>query len=109
MYPKRKNNNYTSKKVDGYIIVLFFYSRDKAKEAIIYSYNKHINGFAALLEDEEAADIASEHFSILTPRENRFSDINHYNKNYFQQQLSLAAILTNVDKPRVIPLKTKTL
>ncbi|AES80542.1 putative tripeptidyl-peptidase II [Medicago truncatula] len=33
-------------------------SREKAKEAIIYSYNKHINGFAALLEDEEAADIA---------------------------------------------------
>lgn len=93
MYPKRKNNNYTSKKVDGYIIVLFFYSREKAKEAIIYSYNKHINGFAALLEDEEAADIASEHLlSIVTTRENRFSDINHYNKNYFQRQLSLVTI-----------------
>ncbi|XP_045798481.1 subtilisin-like protease Glyma18g48580 [Trifolium pratense] len=33
-------------------------SREKAKEAIIYSYNKHINGFAALLEEEEAADIS---------------------------------------------------
>ncbi|RDX61014.1 Subtilisin-like protease, partial [Mucuna pruriens] len=33
-------------------------SEEKAKEAIIYSYNKHINGFAALLEEEEAADIA---------------------------------------------------
>ncbi|XP_058737533.1 subtilisin-like protease Glyma18g48580 [Vicia villosa] len=33
-------------------------SREKAKEAIIYSYNKHINGFAALLEEEQAADIA---------------------------------------------------
>ncbi|KAH1199956.1 Subtilisin-like protease [Glycine max] len=35
-----------------------FGSREKAKEAIIYSYNRHINGFAALLEEEEAADIA---------------------------------------------------
>ncbi|KAL1322566.1 hypothetical protein HN51_067574 [Arachis hypogaea] len=33
-------------------------SHEKAKEAIIYSYNKHINGFAALLEEEEAAHIA---------------------------------------------------
>nr|KYP38136.1 Subtilisin-like protease [Cajanus cajan] len=33
-------------------------SEEKAKEAIIYSYNRHINGFAALLEEEEAADIA---------------------------------------------------
>ncbi|XP_058737534.1 subtilisin-like protease Glyma18g48580 [Vicia villosa] len=33
-------------------------SREKAKEAIIYSYNKHINGFAALLEEEQATDIA---------------------------------------------------
>jgi len=24
----------------------------------MYSYNKHINGFAALLEEEEAAEIA---------------------------------------------------
>ncbi|KAL1360680.1 subtilisin-like protease Glyma18g48580 [Arachis hypogaea] len=32
-------------------------SHEKAKEAIIYSYNKHINGFAALLEEEEAAHI----------------------------------------------------
>ncbi|KAL5058717.1 hypothetical protein RYX36_030321 [Vicia faba] len=33
-------------------------SEEKAKEAIIYSYNKHINGFAALLEEDQAADIA---------------------------------------------------
>ncbi|XP_057435905.1 subtilisin-like protease Glyma18g48580 [Lotus japonicus] len=33
-------------------------SHEKAKEAILYSYNKHINGFAALLEEEEAARIA---------------------------------------------------
>ncbi|WJX82691.1 hypothetical protein P8452_65415 [Trifolium repens] len=33
-------------------------SREKAKEAMIYSYNKHINGFAALLEEEQASYIA---------------------------------------------------
>ncbi|KAK7295275.1 hypothetical protein RJT34_18181 [Clitoria ternatea] len=33
-------------------------SHEKATKAIIYSYNRHINGFAAALEDEEAADIA---------------------------------------------------
>ncbi|XP_027329514.1 subtilisin-like protease Glyma18g48580 [Abrus precatorius] len=33
-------------------------SHEKAKEAIMYSYNKHINGFAALLEEEEASEIA---------------------------------------------------
>ncbi|XP_047175129.1 subtilisin-like protease Glyma18g48580 [Vigna umbellata] len=32
-------------------------SEEKAKEAVIYSYNKHINGFAAMLEEEEAAHI----------------------------------------------------
>ncbi|KAJ1443652.1 Peptidase S8/S53 domain [Sesbania bispinosa] len=33
-------------------------SHERAKEAIIYSYNRHINGFAALLEEEEASDLA---------------------------------------------------
>ncbi|XP_024979877.1 subtilisin-like protease SBT5.3 [Cynara cardunculus var. scolymus] len=33
-------------------------SKDKAKDAIFYSYTRHINGFAAILEDEEAAQIA---------------------------------------------------
>ncbi|XP_028751886.1 subtilisin-like protease Glyma18g48580 [Neltuma alba] len=32
-------------------------SHERAKEAIFYSYNRHINGFAALLEDDEAAEI----------------------------------------------------
>ncbi|KAK4275657.1 hypothetical protein QN277_018698 [Acacia crassicarpa] len=32
-------------------------SHERAKEAIFYSYNRHINGFAALLEDDEAAKI----------------------------------------------------
>ncbi|XP_061354871.1 subtilisin-like protease SBT5.4 [Gastrolobium bilobum] len=34
-------------------------SSEKSKEAIIYSYTRHINGFAAILEEEEAADIAN--------------------------------------------------
>ncbi|XP_038903594.1 subtilisin-like protease SBT5.4 [Benincasa hispida] len=29
-----------------------------AKEAILYSYNKHINGFAAMLDEKQAADLA---------------------------------------------------
>ncbi|KAK1296854.1 Subtilisin-like protease SDD1 [Acorus calamus] len=33
-------------------------SEDKAKDAIIYSYNKFINGFSAVLEEEEAMAIA---------------------------------------------------
>ncbi|KAJ7963501.1 Subtilisin-like protease [Quillaja saponaria] len=33
-------------------------SKEKAKEAIFYSYTRHINGFAAVLEEEEAAEIA---------------------------------------------------
>lgn len=35
-------------------------SYEKAKDAIFYSYNRHINGFAAILEDEEAEELASE-------------------------------------------------
>nr|GMD09368.1 subtilisin-like protease SBT5.3 [Ipomoea batatas] len=33
-------------------------SSDKARDAIFYSYTRHINGFAAMLEEEEAAEIA---------------------------------------------------
>ncbi|KAI9114251.1 hypothetical protein K1719_014901 [Acacia pycnantha] len=32
-------------------------SHEKAREAMFYSYNKHINGFAALLEDKEAQEL----------------------------------------------------
>lgn len=41
-------------------LLCFCNSHEKAKEAVMYSYNKHINGFAALLEDEEASKIESE-------------------------------------------------
>ncbi|XP_045792075.1 subtilisin-like protease SBT5.3 [Trifolium pratense] len=33
-------------------------SAEKAKESIIYSYNRNINGFAAILDEDEAAEIA---------------------------------------------------
>ncbi|CAJ1941570.1 unnamed protein product [Sphenostylis stenocarpa] len=40
-------------------------SFEKAREAMIYSYTRHINGFAAMLEEEEAADIA-EHSEVVS-------------------------------------------
>ncbi|KAG8386695.1 hypothetical protein BUALT_Bualt03G0175700 [Buddleja alternifolia] len=36
----------------------FLGSSGKAKDAIFYSYTRHINGFAAILEDEEAVEIS---------------------------------------------------
>ncbi|KAF2292386.1 hypothetical protein GH714_021704 [Hevea brasiliensis] len=36
----------------------FLGSTEKARDAIFYSYKHHINGFAAVLEEEEAAQIA---------------------------------------------------
>ncbi|XP_077237909.1 subtilisin-like protease SBT5.3 [Tasmannia lanceolata] len=36
----------------------FLGSKEKAKDAIFYSYTKHINGFAANLDEEEAMEIA---------------------------------------------------
>ncbi|KDP29034.1 hypothetical protein JCGZ_16423 [Jatropha curcas] len=36
----------------------FLGSTEKAKDAIFYSYQRNINGFAAFLEEEEAAEIA---------------------------------------------------
>uniref|UniRef100_A0A2N9EIW9 Subtilisin-like protease fibronectin type-III domain-containing protein n=1 Tax=Fagus sylvatica TaxID=28930 RepID=A0A2N9EIW9_FAGSY len=37
---------------------------EKAKESIIYSYTRHINGFAAMLDEKEAAEIASREYNI---------------------------------------------
>ncbi|KAF8026435.1 hypothetical protein BT93_F3039 [Corymbia citriodora subsp. variegata] len=36
----------------------FLGSNEKAQEAIFYSYTHHINGFAAILEDDQAAEVA---------------------------------------------------
>ncbi|XP_071689765.1 subtilisin-like protease SBT5.4 [Rutidosis leptorrhynchoides] len=40
-------------------------SKDKVDDALIYSYNKHINGFAALLTEEDAMKIA-EHPEVVS-------------------------------------------
>lgn len=40
-------------------------SRDHAKDAIFYSYTRHINGFAAILDEETAADV-SKHPNVIT-------------------------------------------
>ncbi|KAJ8619975.1 hypothetical protein MRB53_028504 [Persea americana] len=43
----------------------FLGSKDKAREAIFYSYQKHINGFAVNLEEEKAAEI-SKHPDVIS-------------------------------------------
>ncbi|CAK9177165.1 unnamed protein product [Ilex paraguariensis] len=43
----------------------FLGSKEKAKDAIFYSYKRHINGFAATLEEEDAAEIAK-HPSVVS-------------------------------------------
>ncbi|XP_015696638.2 subtilisin-like protease SBT5.3 [Oryza brachyantha] len=48
----------------------FLGSEEKAKDAIFYSYTKHINGFAATLEEEEAMEI-SKHPSVVSVFPNR--------------------------------------
>ncbi|KAL0362542.1 UNVERIFIED_CONTAM: Subtilisin-like protease SBT5.3 [Sesamum calycinum] len=47
----------------------FLGSSGKARDAIFYSYTRHINGFAATLEDEEAVRISS-----VWPESKSFSD-----------------------------------
>ena len=39
-------------------------SHDVAKESIFYSYTRHINGFAATLDDQVAAEIASKKSAV---------------------------------------------
>jgi hypothetical protein len=48
-------------------------SKQKAREAIFYSYTKHINGFAANLDAATAAEIAGEpaSCSFFLPASNR--------------------------------------
>lgn len=48
----------------------FLGSKDKAKDAIFYSYTRHINGFAATLEDSEAAQV-SKHPGVVSVFLNR--------------------------------------
>ncbi|RWR84837.1 Peptidase S8/S53 domain-containing protein [Cinnamomum micranthum f. kanehirae] len=37
----------------------FYDSEEKAKGAILYSYTRHINGFSAVLDEEEAIELSS--------------------------------------------------
>lgn len=37
------------------------YSKEKAKDAIYYSYTKEINGFAANMDENEANELSSTH------------------------------------------------
>jgi len=39
--------------------IFLLHSTEKAKETIFYSYNRYINGFAAILDEDEAAKLAS--------------------------------------------------
>ncbi|XP_019246989.1 PREDICTED: subtilisin-like protease SBT5.3 [Nicotiana attenuata] len=49
-------------------------SIEKAKDAIFYSYTRHINGFAAMLEDEEAAAL-SKHPGVVSVFLNRHKEL----------------------------------
>ncbi|XP_047175140.1 subtilisin-like protease Glyma18g48580 [Vigna umbellata] len=84
-------------------------SEEKAKEAVIYSYNKHINGFAAMLEEEEAADIAknpnvvsvflSKKHELHTTRSWEFLGLQRNGKNSAWQKGSFGenTIIANID------------
>ncbi|GMP53248.1 hypothetical protein CsSME_00018766 [Camellia sinensis var. sinensis] len=67
-----------------YEFLASFLGRDEAKDAIFYSYTRHINGFAATLEDEEAAQIAK-----VAPNNaaNFFSCPNHGDNSHEMQSI----------------------
>lgn len=46
------------------IVSMNLCSKQKSKDAIFYSYKRHINGFAAILDEKEAAEIASAMFQF---------------------------------------------
>ncbi|KAK1583444.1 hypothetical protein Q3G72_023856 [Acer saccharum] len=52
----------------------FMGCKEKAKQSIFYSYNKHINGFAARLEEKEAEEIAK-HPEVISIFENKIREI----------------------------------
>ncbi|XP_073002951.1 subtilisin-like protease SBT5.3 [Typha latifolia] len=49
-------------------------SKEKARDAIVYSYTKNINGFAAILEEEEARELAK-HPGVVSVFENKLSKL----------------------------------
>ncbi|XP_062081329.1 subtilisin-like protease SBT5.3 [Humulus lupulus] len=46
-------------------VIFLLCSEEKAKDVIIYSYNRHINGFAATLDEVEAAEIRK-HLNVIS-------------------------------------------
>ncbi|KAK0602406.1 hypothetical protein LWI29_033033 [Acer saccharum] len=52
----------------------FMGCKEKAKQSIFYSYNKHINGFAARLEEKEAEEIAK-HPEVISIFENKIIEV----------------------------------
>ncbi|KAH7574726.1 hypothetical protein JRO89_XS03G0336100 [Xanthoceras sorbifolium] len=52
----------------------FLRCKEKAKQSIFYSYNKHINGFAATLEEKEAEEIAK-HPQVISIFENKIRQL----------------------------------
>ncbi|KAE9601384.1 hypothetical protein Lal_00023774 [Lupinus albus] len=49
-------------------------SVEKAKDSIFYSYNRHINGFAAILDEDEAAMVAK-HSSVVAVFESKIREL----------------------------------
>lgn len=56
---------FMSNVVEFVICCTFFNSNERAQEAIFYSYNRNINGFAAILDEEEAAQISSKNSNLI--------------------------------------------
>ncbi|CAA0829346.1 Subtilisin-like protease SBT5.4 [Striga hermonthica] len=52
------------------LLTSFLGSEQKARDSMFYSYKRNINGFAALLEEEEAAEIAK-HPNVVSVVENK--------------------------------------
>ncbi|CAA0818068.1 Subtilisin-like protease SBT5.4 [Striga hermonthica] len=52
------------------LLTSFLGSEQKARDSMFYSYKRNINGFAALLEEEEAAEIAK-HPNVVSVLENQ--------------------------------------
>ncbi|KAJ8759683.1 hypothetical protein K2173_009775 [Erythroxylum novogranatense] len=56
------------------LLATYMTSKEKAKEAIFYSYTYSINGFAAILEEEEATKI-SKHPEVVSVLPNEFNEL----------------------------------
>lgn len=57
--PEASTDDFVRAKESHYELLGTYLGREKAEEALFYSYTRHINGFAATLDDEEASQIAN--------------------------------------------------